>query len=145
MSVGTICSRIVATASPDESVEEGALRMKEYGVGTLVVVGEDRQPRGIITDRDIMVRCVAEARDPSSTAVSEIMSSPVRTLHEASPLDEGLQAMQRVKARRLVITDDDGVLAGILSIDDILTVVAEQVDRIGAVLETQGREVLKGT
>jgi len=110
-----------------------------------VVVGEDRQPRGIITDRDIMVRCVAEARNPSSTAVSEIMSSPVRTLHEASPLDEGLQAMQRVKARRLVITDDDGVLAGILSIDDILTVVAEQVDRIGAVLETQGREVLKGT
>ncbi len=144
MSVGTICSRIVATASPDETVEEGALRMKEYGVGTLVVVNASRQPHGIITDRDIMVRCVAEARDPADTPVSDIMSSPVRTLHEASPLDEGLQAMQRVKARRLVITDDDGVLAGILSIDDVVSVLAEQVDRIGAVLEAQGREVLKG-
>lgn len=144
MSVGTICSRIVATASPDETVEEGAIRMKEYGVGTLVVVGENRQPQGIVTDRDIMVRCVAEARDPSSTRVSEIMSSPVRTLHEASPLDEGLQAMERVKARRVVITDDHGVLAGILSIDDIVGLLAEQVDRIGGVLEAQDREVLKG-
>ena len=145
MSVGTICSRIVATASQDESVEEGALRMKEYGVGTLVVVGENRQPQGIVTDRDILVRCVAEARDPATTAVSEVMSSPVRTLHEASPLEEALKAMERVGARRLVITDDDGVLAGILSIDDVLRLVAEHVDQVRAVLDKQGREVLKGT
>ncbi len=144
MSVGTICSRIVATASSEETVEEGALRMKEYGVGTLVVVNDTRQPHGIVTDRDIMVRCVAEGRSPADTQISEIMSSPVRTLHEAGPLEEGLQAMQRVKARRLVITDDDGVLAGILSIDDVVGLLAEQVDRVGAVLEAQGREVLKG-
>jgi CBS domain-containing protein len=144
MAIGTICSRVVATASARETVEAGARRMKEYDVGTLVVAEEDRQPQGIVTDRDVIVRCVAEGLDPSDTALSEVMTSPVRTLHEASPMDEALEVMSRIGARRLVVTDDDGSLAGILSLDDVISSMAEQMNRVGGVVEKQSREVLKG-
>ena len=62
MSAGGICSRIIATASPDESIRAAARRMAEYDVGTLVVLKENRgcHAVGVITDRDIAIRCVAE-------------------------------------------------------------------------------------
>src|SRR5690606_18776101 len=99
-------------------------------------------PVGIVTDRDVMLRCVAEGKDASDTPLSDIMTSPVRTLHEMSPLDEGLDAMEKAGARRLVITDDDGVVVGILSIDDVIGLVAGQLGRVDAVLRTQRRELL---
>lgn len=142
MNIRTICSRVVASAAETESVKAGAARMAEYGVGTLVVVGDRREPVGIVTDRDVMLRCVAEGKDASDTPLSEIMTSPVRTLHEMSPLDEGLDAMEKVGARRLVITDDDGVVVGILSIDDVIGLVGGQLGRVDAVLRTQRRELL---
>jgi CBS domain-containing protein len=142
MNIRTICSRVVASAAETESVKAGALRMAEYGVGTLVMVNENRHPVGIVTDRDVMLRCVAEGKDPVDTPLSEIMTSPVRTLHEMSPMDEALDAMQKVAARRLVITDDDGAVVGILSIDDVIGLVSEQLSRVGTVLRTQRREVL---
>lgn len=142
MSIGRLCSRVVATAGPSESVQTAAARMEEYGVGTLVVVEEGRQPRGIVTDRDIVVRCVAQALDPTGTAISEIMSSPVRSGHEAMPLDEALESMEGLAARRLVVTGDDGELVGILALDDVLGLLVRRATRIGGILEKQGRSVL---
>lgn len=145
MSIGKICSRIVATAGPEESVEEAARRMKEYGVGTLIVAGQHRHPQGILTDRDIVVRCLAESRSPTGTRVSEIMSSPVRSGHEAMPVDEALESMQAMGARRLAVTGDDGELVGVLSLDDVLGVIVRDAERVGAILEKQGRAVLART
>ncbi|MFW5904819.1 MAG: CBS domain-containing protein, partial [bacterium] len=102
------------------------------------------RPKGIVTDRDIVIRCVAEGRDAESLPVSEIMSSPVRSGHEAMPLDEALQSMQSMAARRLVVTGDDGELVGILTLDDVLELLVEQTGRIGDLLEKQGRAVLSG-
>jgi len=144
MPIGTICSRVVATAAAGETMEKGAQRMSEYGVGTLVVVGEEGYPEGIITDRDVMVRGVAESLDPASTPVSEIMTTPVRTAHEAVPLDEALESMQAGGFRRLVVTGDDGELVGILALDDVIAVLLATGDRIGGILEKQSREVLAG-
>jgi len=144
MSIGTFCSRVVATAAPGESIEEGARRMRDYGVGTLVVVGEKGSPEGIFTDRDVMVRCVGEALDPAATPVSEIMTTPVRTAHESAPLDEALESMRAGGFRRMVVTGDDGELVGILALDDVLVVLLETANRIGGILEKQSREVLAG-
>lgn len=144
MPIGTICSRVVATAAAGETVEQGARRMKEYGVGTLVVVGERGEPQGILTDRDVMVRCVSEAVDPADTPVSEIMTAPVRTAHEAAPLDEALESMRAGGFRRLVVTGDDGELVGILALDDVIASLLQTGERIGGILAKQSRELLVG-
>lgn len=144
MPIGTLCSRVVATAGPDETIQDAAGRMKEYGVGTLVVVGQEKRPQGIVTDRDVVVRCVASGLDPAGTSISEIMSSPVRSGHEAMPLAEALEGMQAQGARRMAVTGDDGELVGILSLDDVLEMVVGQARRVGAILEQQDRAVLSG-
>jgi CBS domain-containing protein len=145
MPIGHICSRVTATASPDETVETGARRMAEYAVGTLVVLAPDRTPRGIVTDRDLVVRALARGLDAATTPLSEVMTEPVRTGHEALPLAEGLAVLQQLGARRLVVVDDEGALAGVLSLDDILGVLIEQAERVGSVLHKQAGRVLAKT
>jgi len=80
MSAGRICTRIVATTAPTETVRAAARRMADHEVGTLVVVAEEPEPHavGVITDRDITIRGVAEELDLDQTPVSHLMSSPVR-------------------------------------------------------------------
>jgi len=97
MSAGKICSRVVATATPDETVREAARRMDEHDVGTLVVIEPKSQaaPVGIVTDRDIAIRCVGQGLDPDKTAVSELMSKPVQTIDESMPIEEAIQQMAR--------------------------------------------------
>lgn len=84
MSVGAICVRWVQVASPEETVRAVAARMAEADVGTVVVVGADRKPAGILTDRDIALRCVAQGRDPDTTEVGSVMSAPVTRVHESA-------------------------------------------------------------
>lgn len=69
MSVGVICVRSVQAASPEETVRAVAARMAKASVGTVVILGENRRPAGILTDRDIALRCVAQRRDPDTTEV----------------------------------------------------------------------------
>ena len=71
MSVGRICVREVDLTSPDESTRVAARRMHDRKVGTLVVCNPSRQPVGILTDRDLAVRVVAEGRDPATTRVDD--------------------------------------------------------------------------
>lgn len=139
MTAGRICSRVLATASPDESVRKAASRMAEYDVGALVVLKEDRATRavGVLTDRDIVLRCVAEQLDPETTAVSEIMTTPVFTVRDETPLGEAIAKMAAVGTRRLVVTAEGDRVAGILTLDDILDHTTRQGAAIGKLLQKQ--------
>ena len=131
MSAGAICIRSVQVASPEETVEAVAVRMAAAGVGTVVVLGEERRPVGILTDRDIALRCVAERRDPDATDVREVMTVPITCVHESTPIESALGRMATVHARRLAVVDDDGSLVGILALDDVLELLAEEISTIG--------------
>jgi CBS domain-containing protein len=140
MAVGRICSRVTATASPDESVRAAARRMAEFGVGTLVVLKEgSRGARavGLITDRDIAVRCVAEKRDPDVALVSQVMSAPVHTVDDHIPVEEALARMAAAGTRRLIVTSDGERVAGILTLDDVLDLMGREAAAIGRLLEKQ--------
>lgn len=139
MGVGRICSRITATAAPDESVRTAARRMAEYGVGTLVVLKENRGARavGVVTDRDVAIRCVAENLDPDTLRVSQVMSTPVHSVSDDTPLEDALRRMAAAGTRRLVVTSDDDRVAGILTMDDILDLFARETAAIGMLLEKQ--------
>jgi CBS domain-containing protein len=138
MSVGRICSRVVATASPSENVMTAARRMADNDVGTLVVV-EGRPPKavGILTDRDITVRCVAARLDPDETRIEEVMSSPLHVVDEQAPIEDAVARMGRAATRRLVVTGKDNTVVGVLSVDDILEVVVGETEAIGRLLQQQ--------
>jgi CBS domain-containing protein len=134
MSVGRICTRTVSTASGEESVAVAAARMAEHDVGTLVVLDAASRPEGILTDRDLVVRGGARGLDPAATRVTDVMSRPPLCVHESTPIEDGLARMAHEHARRLVVTGDDGRLIGILTLDDVLDLLAEEAQTIGRIL-----------
>jgi CBS domain-containing protein len=134
MSVGRICVRTVHVAAPEETVRAAARRMREADVGALIVVNEERSPIGVVTDRDVALRCVAEVRDPDATAVAAVMTAPVHGIAEETPIEEALRRMAGLAARRLAVTDDAGHLVGILALDDVLELLVEEAEAIGRLL-----------
>lgn len=131
MTAGRICVRSVQTAAPDETVRQAARRMAQAGVGSLVVVGPDQRPLGILTDRDVVLRCVADELNPDETQVGEVMTAPVDRVHESTPIETALSRMEGVDSRRLVVVDDEDRLAGLLALDDVLELLAEEAATIG--------------
>jgi CBS domain-containing protein len=131
MSVGRICVRTVQLAEAGESAREAARRMAAESVGTLVVVDPAGRPVGILTDRDLMRHCVAEGRDPDLTKVETIMASPLVSGPEELPIEDALSRMAEAGVRRLVVVDRAGSLAGVLALDDVLELLAEEFTTIG--------------
>ena len=143
MSAGRICSRVVASAAPDEKVRAAAQRMAEHDVGTLVVLDPhgDNAPLGILTDRDIAVSCVAAGLDPDHVSVSKVMSEPVRSVDESTSVEETIKRMAQANARRLVVTGGEGRLVGIISLDDVLALITEEAAAVSRLLEQQAPRV----
>jgi CBS domain-containing protein len=137
MSVGKICTRMVAMATPVESVRAVAKRMGEYSAGTVVVVDEARRPIGILTDRDIALRCVASGESADALSVSTVMTTPVRTVSENAPIEDAVGTMKRLGVRRLPVTDATGTLAGLVALDDVLSLIAEESASIGSLLRKE--------
>lgn len=139
MNAGTLCTRVVATASPAEPVRVAARRMAVNDVGTLVVLDAAgrHEPIGIVTDRDIAMRCVAGELDPNSTNVSQVMTQPVATIDEHTSAETALAKMAANATRRLIVTGADHTLVGILSLDDVLAMLARQMAPIGELLQQQ--------
>ncbi len=125
MRVEEICTRDVAVAPPEQSVEEASRRMRDDALGTLIVVDALQRPLGIVTDRDVATRCVAEGRDPKRTPVDRLMSGPAAWIRHGSPVEEAVAEMARIRVRRQPGVDDRDRLVGILSLDDVL---ASQID-----------------
>jgi CBS domain-containing protein len=121
--------RSVDTSS---TVVEAARLMKEADVGPIPVVDGDRLV-GIVTDRDIAIRVVAEGKDPQSVTVGEIASKDLVTVDPQQELDEALRLMAQHQVRRLPVVEEDGRLVGILAQADV----AQQGDdtKTGQVVE----------
>jgi len=139
MSAGTMCSRVVVTATPDESARVAARRMADHEVGTVVVIEPDgvREPIGIVTDRDIAIRCVAGRLDPDTNPVSRIMSTPAYSVNEDTSVEEVIAMMARAATRRLVVIGDRHEVVGIVSLDDIVDLLVTEARSIGHLLERQ--------
>jgi len=138
MSVGRLCVRTVHVVGPGETAREAARRMVTEGVGTLVVLGGDRRPIGFVTDRDLMFHCIAEGRDPARTTVETIMATPVVTVPADLPIEDSLVRMAETRVRRLAVVDRAGCLAGLLALDDVLELLAEEFGTIGRLLRGSG-------
>ena len=125
------------TVEPSARVVDAARAMKQEDVGPVPVVEGDRLA-GIVTDRDIVLRVVAEGGDPQSTTVGEIMSRDLVTVDPEQPLDEALRLMARHQVRRLPVCEEDGRLVGIVAQADVATELGDD-QRTGQVVEEISR------
>ena len=109
------------TVDPSAKVVDAARLMRQEDVGPVPVVENGDRLAGIVTDRDIVLRVVAEGGDPQSTTVGEIMSRDLVTVDPDQPLDEALRLMAKHQVRRLPVAEEDGRLVGIVAQADVAT------------------------
>lgn len=130
MAIGEICNREVVIVTRETPVPEAARLMRRYHVGDLVVV-EDlsgrRRPVGIVTDRDIVIEVVAMDVPADGITVGDIMSTEVAQVRESEGVYETLRYMRDKGIRRLPVVDRDGWLQGIVTLDDLLILLAEEM------------------
>lgn len=118
MQVRDLMSQSVVSISPTESAALAARLLSRHNVGSLPVCGEDGRLKGIVTDRDIVLRCVAAEEDPAHTEVREIMS---RNCAVVSPNDDAREAsrmMAAAQVRRLPVTEE-GRVVGMIALGDL--------------------------
>jgi CBS domain-containing protein len=118
MQIREIMTREVDVIRPDASVRDAALKMKELDVGAIPVC-DGQKLAGLVTDRDITVRAVAEGRDPSEVQVAEVMSADIAYCFEDETIEQAANLMESKQIRRLPILDRNKQLAGIISLGDI--------------------------
>jgi CBS domain-containing protein len=118
MKVKDVMTRGCECIPPDSTLQEAAQRMKQLDVGPLPVCADDRLA-GMLTDRDIVLRAVAEGRDPKATRVRDVMTPHVTYCFEDQDVAEAARIMREKQIRRLVVLNRDKRLAGILSLGDI--------------------------
>jgi len=138
MKVSEVMTTEVETIQMNSTLEEAASIMKVENVGAIPVVDEDDDLVGIITDRDIVVRCVAEGKDPADTNVEEVLSHELETIEHHVDIEEAARLMADKQIRRLPVCED-GELVGMISIGD-LAVKASQPEASAAAL----REISQG-
>ncbi|MEN8143436.1 MAG: CBS domain-containing protein [Gemmatimonadota bacterium] len=139
MTVSRICNRSAVVTNGDETILVAAKRMARLSVGTLIVTDREsgNHPIGIVTDRDVVVRCVAEQLDPAITPVSAVMTVPVKTVREDTPIETALTSMASAGTRRLAVTNEDDELVGVLALDDVIELLVEEAETIGRLLTKQ--------
>jgi len=141
-SIRDVMTRSVEFATPDTPVRDAARRMKEHNIGSLPVC-EGRRVVGVLTDRDIVVRGIAEGLDPEKTPVNEIMSRNPVTVRDTSYLGEAEWIMRERQLRRLPVVDDKGNLVGYLALARVAR--TEEFEEAGRLLRSVSSDPGRGT
>jgi len=131
MPIGDVCIRDVVVASKNITVREAALLMRRNHVGDLVITEENadgRQiPVGIVTDRDIVLSVIATALDPAVYTVGDLVARDLVTVSEDQGVFESIQHMRMNGVRRMPVVDRQGGLVGIISVDDVVQLLSEEM------------------
>ena len=123
----------VITASARMTIAEAARAMRQKNVGALIVVNAGR-PLGVLTDRDIVVDVVAAGKDPDVVQVSEIMRKKPATLRDDLGLMDASRVFAKTGVRRLPVVDKTGRVTGILSLDDLMMLLGNEMGFVAGAL-----------
>ena len=138
MPVGELGPNDVLTTSPDTDLGTVSQQLAENNVGAAVVT-EDDAPVGIVTDRDIALE-VGQSDDPAGTPVEDVMTGSLTTLEEDADPIELSRVIEKENARRFPVVDEDGTLTGIVTFDDLVATLGEQLDNVADTIEAQSPE-----
>lgn len=135
-----ICILDVATCARTTTILEAARLMRQHHTGTLLVIDDpqgERTPAGIVTDRDIVVQALANELDAAKENVSRIMSAKLVIGSASESVAVGLERMQRHGVRRLPVVEHGGGLLGIVTLDDLLTLLAKQAAALADIVSKE--------
>lgn len=122
----------VECAASTDTLTEAARKLRDLGVGALPICGPDEKLQGMITDRDIVVKCVADGGNPGEVAVSELAEGKPVTIGADDPVEEALRTMTQHGVRRLPVIDGDRLI-GMVSQADVAKNLPEEA--VGELLE----------
>ena len=149
MTVGEFCNRQVVFARRQENIAEAARRMRDFHVGTLVVIDDQDGPRlpvGVLTDRDLVVRVLAQDGPAAGApAIGDVMPSKRVTAQEGDDLVDALKKMRSFGVRRLPVVNERGGLEGILAFDDLVEFVADELSDLSSLLAREQKREREGT
>lgn len=143
--IASICNRAVAFTTRDTPIAAAAKLMRQGHIGSLVIVeqmnGGKRIPVGIVTDRDIVVEVIATGLDPAVITVGDVMERELVVGRESDSVLQTLEIMRFKGVRRLPTVDGEGQLVGIVTVDDILEVLSEELSELSRIVaREQARE-----
>ncbi len=141
MRLEDICSRNPARIGREQPLVEAVRAMLERRVGALVVVeaAHPERPCGMLTDRDIVSGQLARRADLNCLSVGEVMSADLLALPQDLELSEAIEALNRRGVRRAPVIDSGGSLVGVVSLDDLLPAVSQELGLLARLMSTQAR------
>lgn len=140
MSVGEVCNRAVVVADKEEDAQEAARLMRQYHVGDLVVVerrGDENIPLGVVTDRDLVIEVLAKEVEPVRVTVKDLIGEELVTAAENEDLLTCIERMRSKGIRRLPVVSQTGALVGLLTLDDLLDLLSEELEDLAALIARQ--------
>lgn len=140
MAINTFATTVPVIIAEDAAIEEAATFMKQENVGCLIVVKKqnaDTAPCGLITDRDIVMHLLANKVDSWKVSVKDIMSQNLLTLKEGQGIREAIAAMCEKGVRRAPIVNMQGSVIGLVSLDDILLLLADELAEVAKIIKKQ--------
>lgn len=136
MHIADICTNEATHCTRDETVQGVALMMRRFHVGDVIVVDQvdgSNIPVGILTDRDIVVSVIAPGLDPNSLQVGDIMTDDLLTARDTDDVYETIERMRLRGIRRVPVVNASGGLSGIVSADDLLEFLAEEMGELSRI------------
>lgn len=140
MSIGTICNKQVICVEMWTSIYDVAKLMEEKNIGCVIVINNEK-PCGLITDRDILIRVINKKLNPEETYVDEIMSELVLTLEEDMDLYDALEMVKGMSVRRFPVTDKNGNLKGIVTLDDIIYLLGKEMYDVASIIRSESATI----
>ena len=126
----------IETAGPSATAEALALRLEEANVGS-IIIEEEMVPVGIVTDRDLALRVVARGDDPVGTTAADVMTADPITISIEAGLLDVTRLMGEHAVRRVPVVDDNDKLVGIITLDDVMSLLTRELDDLGDVIEAE--------
>ncbi|MEJ2360879.1 MAG: CBS domain-containing protein [Gammaproteobacteria bacterium] len=142
MTAGKYCNRDVVIVEATDSLRETIQLMRKNHVGDIVVVEQTNgvnTPVGILTDRDLVIEVLAQDVDIDSVTVGDVMSDQLVSVTDNTSLDDTLDVMRTHGIRRLPVIDHSGNLQGIITLDDVLEVLADQIQKLAILVKMEQR------
>ncbi len=146
MAVGAICKREVIAVTRETTINEAARLMRQHHVGDVIVItkeGGKSKPIGIVTDRDVVVEVVATELDPAVLTVGDIMVGRLATVQENTGVFEAICYMRDQGVRRIPVVGKDNGLVGILTLDDLLELLALEMGALATLMVREQKKEVK--
>lgn len=134
MAISDLARREVVTVGPEAAVPDVAELMEDESVGSVVVVEGD-EPVGMVTDRDLAIEVVSHGRDPTGLVAADVMTADPFTVRLSDGIYDVLERTSEEGVRRIPVVDDDGRLAGIVTLDDVIVLLTGELEFVSAVVQ----------